>query len=88
MSEIDRLIRKAFVSKKKGITLWPRQEGGFQANVQHEDGSWTVEMDDMPDEALLKALNTALAFPRHRTPPKPGANRPEAKRRRDIEDLA
>ncbi|MEL4071724.1 hypothetical protein WKW50_16385 [Ochrobactrum sp. GPK 3] len=86
MSDLKRTINKAFASKKKGITIWARQGGGFQANVQHEDGSWTVEYGELADGALEKALNTALAFPRHKAPRAPGA-RDEAPKNRRSDDF-
>lgn len=84
MSDLERLINKAFSSGKKGITIWKRIEGGFQANVQNEDSSWTVMMDDVATDALEAAITNAIAFPRGKDPARPYPGEPVEKVKGDI----
>ena len=61
MSDLETLIQEAARDGRfRGLTLWPTQDGRFQANIADGPG-WRVEIDADPVAALRRVLNAPVA---------------------------
>lgn len=56
--DLAAMIDDAFRAGAKGITIWPSDKHGYQANVQNPDGSWRVMTGSTPTKALTRALGS------------------------------
>lgn len=61
MSTLDALLSQAVNSGLRGLTLYPTQDGEWQAATTPDRQSWTVTIDADPAVALRKALGAPAA---------------------------
>ena len=61
MSALETIIAEAVQNGLRGLTLYPTQDGGWQASVTHDRVGWRVEIDADPVVALAKALGAPAA---------------------------
>lgn len=61
MTALETIIAEAVQNGLRGLTLYPTQDGCWQASVTHDRVGWRVEIDADPAVALTKALGTPAA---------------------------
>lgn len=61
MTDIDTLLSHAVQNGVRGLTLYPTQDGNWQAATTTDRVGWRVEIDADPITALCKALGTPAA---------------------------
>lgn len=56
---IPEAIKEAAASGLRGLTLWPTQDGQWQANVTYDGTGWRCETHADPVTALERALGAS-----------------------------
>lgn len=45
-------VSPAFAGHNQGLSIWPINDGRFQANVKRHNGGWAIGYGSTPQEAL------------------------------------
>jgi len=53
---VEQLLAEAVQNGLRGLTLWPTQDGRWQASTSPDRISWSVKIADDPVSALLAVL--------------------------------
>ncbi|MDK4730527.1 hypothetical protein [Rhizobium phaseoli] len=55
---VDTLLREAVQNGLAGLTLYPTQDGRWQASTTVDRLGWSITVDDDPATAIVRALST------------------------------
>lgn len=67
----------AFAGRNQGLSIWPLEDGRFQANVKRPNGGWMIGYGMSPQAALDDVWRNAA----------PSSSKPAVTKRRRTEDL-